>query len=109
MIMLKFDIDEKVVTTTGKTGTIKSFRVDGNNKNGVKTIDIKYYVHFGGYASDWISEEHLKPYHDYDNFSPKFELDFLNLLIDVNLSKRNFEMVKYFNELKMTYSKIEKF
>ena len=100
MILLKFDIEEKVkIKATGRKGIIKEYKVEGVKVDGVKQHKIMYLVDFGRHMIDWVKEDCLDHYNEY-KFDKKFEIGLLNFLIDINLDKKNLEMVKYLHDLK---------
>lgn len=105
MIQLAFHKGDSVrVKSTGQKGEITQFKVEGFTVNGVDKLKIQYSVNFGNYMTNWFTEDNLEYYNTYD-FTPKFELNLLNLLIDFNLDKRNYDMVKQLNELRQQYIK----
>lgn len=95
---MKYEIGEKVkVKATGRTGEIKAFRHEAFLINGKIEETIKYYILFPPYSNEWYKEDQLQHLLEVDS---KFELNFLDYLIDMNLKDRQFDMVKNFHEQK---------
>jgi hypothetical protein len=98
MNRMQFQIGEKVkVTATGRIGEIKAYRQEGWNINGRIDETIKYYVFFPPYSNEWYKEEQLQHVLEVDR---KFESNFLDYLIDMNLKDGNFDMVKNYHNQK---------
>jgi hypothetical protein len=96
---MKFDIDDKVVTATGRVGKISHCRKDKYRSSSGKIVTIyNYEVHFSGaYSSIWYKESEIRLLDKLeDGFEQKFELLFLNLMIDKYLDERKFDIVKYY-------------
>jgi hypothetical protein len=100
---VKYQIGDKVrVKATNRVGEVISTKHELFIKNGVVTENKIYNVNFGSYLNDTHREDQIELY---DVFDDKFEIGLINLLIDVNLSKRNYEMIKYLYDLKQKYTK----
>ena len=103
MEKLKFNINDKVrVRATGRLGTVIGYKYEIHLEKGVKTTKVQYSVNFGTYLIDVFKEEQIT--HEFE-FDKKFEIGFLNLLIDIYLSNkhRNLKMVKYLHDLKQEH------
>jgi hypothetical protein len=105
MIGVNFYLGDKIkVKETGKIGEIKAYKVEGFYHGGQIVNTIKYYIRFEPYANLWLEEKDISYEHTYE-FPAKFELNLLNLLIDINLDRKDFEMVKQLNELRQQHMK----
>jgi hypothetical protein len=101
-MVFKFGVGDKVRTDTNKVGEIKACKHEIDGKGETVTSTTKYYVHFGSYDYKWVDENDLKEYHKFE-FTNKFEIGFLNLLIDTHLAEGNFDLVKKYSQLKNKY------
>jgi hypothetical protein len=101
-MVFKFRIGDKVKTATNSVGEVKSCKYELNENNGVIIESKRYYVKFSPYDIRYIDEDKLKELHEFD-FTKKFEIGLLNLLIDFYLSERNFDLVKKYVQLKREY------
>jgi hypothetical protein len=106
---LKFDIDNTVrVTDTGRTGKIKSFKVEAYKIGQHRQQIILYLVQFDkNYANEWIKEERLVDYDPMsidENFSNNFEMGLLDLLINAYLlDKKNIPLIQILHNEKGLY------
>lgn len=95
---MKFNLGEKVkFRATGRTGEVRMYKHELYLHNGSTKESIKYYVHFPPFTNEWYSEDQLQHLLEVDS---KFEFNFLEFLIDMNLKDGNYDMVKNFNEQK---------
>lgn len=98
---MRFQLDEEVnVKATGRKGKIKQTKHELLYKNGVRTEINQYLVDLGGHYSTWFKEDELSPM-----FSNEFEIGLIKLLIDVNLSRGNYEKVKLLHQEQLTREK----
>jgi hypothetical protein len=100
-VVFKFRRGDKVRTAYGNVGEITKCVYEINEKDEETK---KYYVSFGTYDTRYIVEDELKEYHKFE-FTKKYELAFLDFLIDVYLSKdnRNLDLVKRYIQLKKEF------
>lgn len=103
---MKFDLNEVVVVKAlNKTGKVMQWRHEKFITRDSKQSEFtKYYIHFGGYSSQWYTEEELESVVNCE-FDDKFELGFINLLIDVNLKVYQIDMLKELHKQKQKYIK----
>lgn len=101
----KFKLGEKVKLKSGdKKGEIKTQKFESFLYNGNHSTMVRYYVHFGGYYSDWKNEDQLESLENY-TFDKKFELGLIETRIDAALADNNFELIKQLLEEKQKYTK----
>jgi hypothetical protein len=98
-LIFKFSIGDKVRAASGNVGEITKCVYEINEKDEETK---KYYVSFGTYDTRYIVEDELKEYHKFE-FTKKYEIAFLDFLIDIYLSERNFDLVKKCIQLKNEY------
>lgn len=98
---MKFELNDKVkIISTGKVGIIKAYKYERSFNYGKLHETYRYYINAGGGYFNWYDEKDLRMDGEYE-FKLKFEINFLNLLIDINLSNGNYEMVKQLNDEKV--------
>jgi hypothetical protein len=98
--MQKFKFNEEVrVRLTNKTGVVTGYRKDVLINKG-ETSTVRFYRIDVGLHSHWLKEDELEYVYTFTN---NFEKGIINLLIDINLSARNFDQVKHFHDLKQQY------
>jgi hypothetical protein len=91
---MKFELGDKISTkTTGRVGTIVHCRKDKFISIKGKTLTTySYAVDFpGAFSSIWYKASEISLL---DKFEKDFELGFAKFMIDVNLTNRNFEILK---------------
>lgn len=98
-LIFKFRNGDRVRTSSGRVGEIISCKYEIDLKNGES---IRYYVRFSQYELRYMDEKEISEYHE-DKFDNKFEIGLLNLLIDIYLTQRNFDMVKKMLIIKKQY------
>lgn len=97
-MLLKFNLGNRVkIRATGRFGEIIGYKEELVFNKGEITHSEKYLVQLNQYTSSYYDEEQLM--FD-DEIDPKVEKALLNSMIDYNLEKRNFELVKYYADLK---------
>lgn len=99
---MKYNLGDKVrLKQTGKTGEIQHYKFDTYFVNKKVHELHRYYLYLGGHNFNWYSENEIEAIGEDDKFTPKFEIGLLNLLIDINLTSGNFDMVKWCNDEKV--------
>jgi hypothetical protein len=97
---MKYEIGDKISTkTTGRVGVIVHTRKDKFISVKGKTLTTySYAVDFpGAFSSIWYKSQEISLL---DKFEKDFELFFADLMLDINLGLRNFNMVKIYAAMK---------
>jgi hypothetical protein len=96
---MKFNLgDEVVIRATGKIGKIGHCKNEKYFVKGKLKIINSYGVIFSPYyTTGWFYEAALSYPLEVD---PEFDEELLNLMIDINLENRNFDMVKNYSDIK---------
>jgi hypothetical protein len=103
---MRFKLGEKVkVIATGQIGEVKTIKTELTLVNGQPREIYQYFIFIPPLSNRLFNENELAYGKDEPEFSKKFELNLLNLLIDINLKHGNYDAVKHFNEQRLQYRK----
>jgi hypothetical protein len=102
---MKYEIGQEVrVKGTDNVGIIKSYKIDGYVLYEKMHEVTKYGVQVGAsYYNKWFFEYELESFPTY-NFDAKFELELIDLLIDIYLlDKSNLNLIRQLHKEKSLY------
>lgn len=100
-----FEVGDQVrIKNTGRIGVVISYKFEKSKSNGEIQESSRYFVSFNSYTQEWCNENFLIPHHEYE-FKDTFELDLLNLLIDIYLKEHKFGLVKILDGQKSKYKR----
>jgi hypothetical protein len=98
---MKFNLGEKIrLRSTGRLGEIIHCKHEKYIYNGKITESKRYEVHFGSYDRRWYFEQDLVSDYEFDN---KFEIELCDLLINVYLRNKKYDLVKKLYNEKQNY------
>lgn len=98
-----FELGDQVrIKKLNKVGEVRAYRHEHTFVKDTITENHKYFVKYGQYFIEWFDEKELERINFFDN---KFELGLLDLLIDVNLLFKNYDIVEYLHKEKQKYLK----
>jgi hypothetical protein len=97
-------LEEKVkVVATGQVGEIKTIKTELTLVNGQPRETYQYFIFIPPMSNRLFNENELTYEKDEPEFSKKFELKFIDFLIDVYLKHGKFDSIKKLSDEKKLY------
>ncbi|MED3562408.1 hypothetical protein [Bacillus xiapuensis] len=101
---MRFSLNERVrVIATGQVGEVKTIKTELTMVNGQPRETYQYFIFIPPVSNRLFNENELTHEKDEPEFSKKFELKFIDFLIDVYLKHRKFDLVKKLSDEKKLY------
>lgn len=98
--MNRFELESNIrIKSTGKKGVVKGYKYETAFSYGKIRESRRYYIHVERQHFYWFDEDAIE--YDETTFDTKFDIGFLDLMIDTYLLAGNYEMVKEYRDQKL--------